>query len=387
MSYINLKLLKNQQLLAIVIVIVAVVLSNVSGVLTEAIFGAVVIGATFNARGNRIRPWGLLAINSMCFIAIIGTAAKVVYNLEFSLYQILRSSIWVIFYCYLLIVGNKVFTKLTISDLMAIYNILRKVIISFAILVVVDIVIGTQISPATIRLTGSLITDQRIYIVGSSVLPSLLLLYLLRADVLPVLATLILIGVTQGKVMLVAIPIAIFTLMLYKQKKGILVLILMIPLAAIFPYDRFLDFIEAGGDINRSVQINDAVVAYSADFISLIFGIGHGTPFSEGYAQYGQISEDKINQFENSRFDLENGYFYLPLRFGVFGVLIFLILSYRAIPNKKIRFAFIMNMLVFSTASSYFATPGGIFFVCGFLFTYAILGAEKNARYLTINNA
>jgi hypothetical protein len=358
---------------ALLVVITAIALSNVNGVLAEAIFAVMALAAMSAAKAKRLSNAALASLYALAAIAIFGTAIKMEDGVDVSTRQIFRTSVWVLFYCFLLVAGRNVLTNLSESTLNTLYATTRKVVIMVAILVAIDLVSGTELSPAVIRVKDAVPSDQRIYIMASSALPALLLLFLWRVDVAPCIATLVLIGASQGKTMLAAIPIALVVLAIAKPRQGVLALLIVAPLAVMLaPTDRLVTFVD-GGDFQRLRQINEALEAYTADGLSMTFGIGHGTPYSAGYAQFGAANPEQANLYENSRFDVENGYIYLLLRFGFLGLFIFVILTLKAITNRSARLAFILNTIVICSASSFFATPGGIFFICAFLFTSALL--------------
>jgi hypothetical protein len=118
---------------------------------------------------------------------------------------------------------------------------------------------------------------------------------------------------------------------LQKSKTNIIVFFIILILFFIKIFDRFTLLIN-NGDLRRLSQIKDAFNKFTSSLLNFLFGSGIGTPYSKGYFalsnNYIINGKDSSALFENSRFDVENGYLFLLLRFGILGtIFLYLILK------------------------------------------------------------
>jgi hypothetical protein len=359
---------------AIAILIAASALSKLNGVLTEAIFALMIVSAlAFTPFKTDLSKTKTFFLYFIIACSIMATAMQMNDGVDVSIRQLSRTSIWAALYMLILLVGQQIFDGITTPRLQFIYTTARILVILVAALVLADLTTGLEISPAVIRVKEEGLSGQRIYITASSAIAPLFFLYLWRLDLLPLLATIVIIAASQGKAMLAAIPIALIVFGIRRPKAGALSFLVIMPFALLLaPTDRLTEFIEAG-DLQRLRQINEAWEIYTSNALNILIGAGHGTPYSEGYAQFGGSNAEQANLYENSRYDVENGFIYLLLRFGAVGLIVFFILTFRTIQHTDSRRAFILNTLFVCAASSFFATPGGIFFVCCFCMVSTML--------------
>lgn len=370
---------RNRHILSsILIVSLASGLSKINGVMTELFFVMVMLASVhYYSSMRRISKKEAMATVAIISMGAIVTAIEAINGTEVSLWQVARTSIWAFVYIFMLIAGKRLFFGIDDQRLLGMYSAARTLTIMVCGLVLLDLALGLNMAPAAIRVEGTDISQQRIYIVASSALAPLFFLYLWKKDYVPLVAVTVMIFATQGKIMMAAIPAALILLAFKRPKTGLLIIALLIPVAVyLFPTSRIVDFID-GGDIQRLRQINEALAAYTTNIWRIVVGAGHGTPYSEGYAQFGQINPDQANLYENTRFDVENGFVYLLLRFGVIGFAVFFALTVKAIDQKYTKRAFIVNTLIMGAGSSFFGAPGGIFFVTCFLFASEMMNRNR----------
>ena len=107
--------------------------------------------------------------------------------------------------------------------------------------------------------------------------------------------------------------------------------LLGIILGIIFIGDRLFDFFTIG-DLRRLIQVIDAFTKLSESPLTSLFGTGIGTQYSEGYEIYNLSAVSYLESgrlIENSKYDLENGFIYFPLKFGLIGTVVLLYMFFK----------------------------------------------------------
>ena len=263
-----------------------------------------------------------------CSILFIGTVNELFNNgFDISIYQIFRSQGWILV---TIILFYKLDTFFKFSSLEFYENVLylfNIIIRLFFIVYIFDYFFKFPILPSVIRINEYSI-NERIYIYFNEVIPVFSLVYFIKKNYLTFLILFIFTFITVGKANIILFIFTTLFSIIYLQKSRINIflttLITFLFFAKIF--DRLTLFIN-NGDLRRLGQIKDAFNKFTSSTINFLFGSGIGTPYSKGYFalsnNYIINGKDSSSLFENSRFDVENGYLFLLLRFGIIGTIFF----------------------------------------------------------------
>lgn len=196
-----------------------------------------------------------------------------------------------------------------------------------------------------------------------------------------ILFSLILTG--SKAVLLAGLAVIIYAVGLnYKKNKGkrnikflisTLGLICMVISVNMTSVNRLIDFITLSNftDQTRSTQIDQAVESIFKDAFTTLFGNGFISPVKPG------IETNDVRWFENSKFDIENGYLMLVAKIGIIGTLLFakLILD---IEKNKFKNALLIIGGILSTASgSVLFNAEGVYLLFWYLFFNANLNVKN----------
>ncbi len=141
--------------------------------------------------------------------------------------------------------------------------------------------------------------------------------------------------------------------------------------------DRVMDFLfeERFEDVTREYEIYHAKEEWSASTGNMMFGLGLAVPLTPG------ILTSDPRWAENSKYDIENGYWSLLPKLGILGVLIFLYLFWR-LPRDYWTAAIAIIWLVFSFKTSYqfFTTFDGSMLLLASLILRAVDALDRDTN-------
>lgn len=342
-------------------------IANKAGRFVEAVLSLYIFyKIIFNASLDRKNIYKMSIVLLIMLTTALATAISSINEVVFSLWQILRSDGWVFISLLVLVLGKNYFRKQNLADLDSAFQYIRIIIIIAFLLTVLELITNLDVAPAAIRgvVDGGI---PRIYLVGSIIIFPMLLLALYRKDWMLIVVIFGMVLATQGKVMIV---LALVTTLSYAiANKNIKIIVLFITLAFggwLIIGDRISD-LTTEGDTIRLIQINDALVAFSASYNNMLFGIGHGTQYSEGYAQFG-FSDGDNALYENSKYDIENFPTYLLIRFGLIGGFLFLLLLFSGFKDRLVSKIFLISVFLYGIGGALFTGSGGVLFVAGYLY-------------------
>lgn len=240
--------------------------------------------------------------------------------------------------------------------------------------------LGASLFNALIAVEG------RIYAVPSLAFLPLLYYFAVKRQWVFAMACFALLAATGSKVILLAsasvlllASLRVFRLS-FRSIGNVAVLVLVISLGIGVYNERFIELL-AVGDENRVRQVADAWNAISDGVWGALFGHSFGIPSMPGYWDVGQISEDNERLFENSRYDLDNGFLFILLKIGFLGSAIMMWMYWRLPVDKPSR-----NLILVTVFANLFSSAAIVTSADG-AFCHLILGivAIKAAKIETTN--
>lgn len=190
--------------------------------------------------------------------------------------------------------------------------------------------------------------NTRIYVVGDIIAISFLPILILRKRYFAIFASLVVVGFTGGKILILSWMLFFFyTFLNHGNRKfysklltSLSIIIITIPILYFLLSDRVLSFIE-NGDSFRYAQAVFALNLIAENVLFVSFGIGLGTAFWNGFALFGDVATNDASKqalFENIRYDTEIGYIYLLLRLGIIGAFVYFFMLMRMFKGYKLYF-------------------------------------------------
>ena len=276
-------------------------------------------------------------------------------GLEFSFWQIARSQIWMALGLPIAWVIVTRIEELSFQQQKSVVRLLGIFVTVCAGLGILEILLQNPLAPAYIRAEG------RIYTPVSAALPGLIWIFLHYKKWIPLLLTIFLALITFGKGNFILIIYAVLVYVAYSKyrKQGaikkVLYPSLMMVAGAIIAYVALFDrisFLFSNGDPTRWIQIIQSLALLSQSPEGWVFGFGIGTRLIDGpyLAAYQGLPEDAPRLVINSQYDIENGYIYQVLRFGLMGTILWFSFALKLFSN--FRFAFLVFFLVFCATTS-----------------------------------
>ena len=263
----------------------------------------------------------------ICLICLIGTITHLEYF--FNWYQIFRSQLWTILTPIFLIGTLNVSSRFDSKRINNFINTFALLSIFICLAELIDLSFGSEITPVYIRST-QLDSSDRIYPIGYEMIYALLPVFYVYKKWLSLIASLLIITITGGKTGF-ALSLVAFFFIFFQFESNSVKRIFMIIIGSLFAYFWFQSLevritnFSNEGDIRRYDQILDGLTLLLERPFSLISGIGLGTQFSGGYEDFStNIFADNMQLIDNSKYDIENGYMYIFMRFGFIGSLIYL---------------------------------------------------------------
>lgn len=327
---------KTRLKLAALLMLAALTIASVLG--SRVIGLAFVIGVIvflFHARRYILK--GVLNYKYLLFLLVpfIGTANSVLSFNEYpDIWQVLRLQIWTLMIPMLAYTAYRSAIQSSDNFLQSVKYFVKLYLIGVSLLLLLEYFLGVPLSPAYIRPSYQdlLVEDGRIYVFGLQLVAPFLPILMFEKNWLAVAACLLILLLTGGK--LAIIPI--FTLFLFiaglkksrVPNKRIVMVFPIIGIVAVmfFIGERYLKLMDVG-DRRRYVQTFDVIQKLSRDRVTLLFGSGLGTKYSEGYfVSFNPGNDDITPLLINSQYDVETGYGHLALRLGLIGMLLFFLL-------------------------------------------------------------
>lgn len=135
--------------------------------------------------------------------------------------------------------------------------------------------------------------------------------------------------------------------------------------------------IDRGQDATRQTQILHAERSFTASTDTIIFGNGFLIPITPG------VPTNNARWFENSKFDIENGYWMLLAKAGLFGSTLFFLL-FLNLPKNIFTLAaiLIMGLSAFGGGSPFFGLDG-----CYLILWLALIEAKNRGAVLAKRTA
>lgn len=318
----------------------------------------------------------------VCAPTVIGLCSG-----EFNTYQFLRITPWIL----LGLVAVPVGAYLRALDRRRLLqNVMAVGILTSALFVLMERGHGVELVNALIRVeqdTGPV----RLYTAFHLSLFPLALWFLRHGRYAATLAAIALILSSGGRGALLMITVMLATSILTGRRTWIGSVVAA--LVAVTTIAFSLDIVARIGDVellagdSRFREMADAYSAWSGSAWSLILGIGYGTPYSGGYAQYFPWMSDSwvagSPVMLNSMYDLHNGFGLVLLRGGVLGLLAYLFWVWRVQQPLSEGTAFASFLvLAHFTSHALLSTPDGVLALVmwGYLFWRGQQAGHKPIR-------
>jgi hypothetical protein len=282
-------------------------------------------------------------------------------GVEVSLYQIIRSDIFFWLALYLALNFDKFRSFYTPRRIEKISYFVINFVKVAAVLVALEYLTNQPIAPAVIRVEGE--NFVRIYVFGLLSFFPFIFFAIHKKDFLFILSLGFIVFSTQGKIMISLFFLTILLANLQKINFGNLLIIVFFSYLA-FPFlvNRFSTFLDEG-DVTRLYQFEQAVKSWSGSNATRFLGVGQGTAFTEGYGEFSQVFDENERLAENSKYDIENLYGYLLIRFGILGMLLIFIFTRKVFRSMYALIYFVLVVLLYGFGSSLFNYPAGVIFV------------------------
>lgn len=227
--------------------------------------------------------------------------------------------------------------------------------------------------------------NTRIYVVGDIIAISFLPILILRKRYFAIIASLVVVGFTGGKILILSwMLFLIYTFLKHGNRKlylklltSLSIIIIIIPILYFLISERVLSFIE-NGDSFRYAQTVFALNLIAEHTLFVSFGIGLGTAFWDGFALFGDVTTNDASKqalFENIRYDTEIGYIYLLLRLGIIGASVYFFMLVKMFKGYRLYF------LTFLFISFLGSAPSGFnYFFSMFIFGIAAACYEAGKK-------
>lgn len=163
-----------------------------------------------------------------------------------------------------------------------------------------------------------------------------------------------------------------------------ILLMSMIFIANPLAIERLNNFLhkEEGVDITRQYEIYHAKQSFLSGPDTVLFGNGLTKPITPG------VPTNDPKWFENSKFDIENGYWSLIAKLGILGVMAFIAIL-ASLPRNTITLALFLIWALFSFKTSYqfFTTFDGCYLVLWAAVLTALLRNKEKRKLTTKSTA
>jgi hypothetical protein len=277
------------------------------------------------------------AILLLIIIAIFATGIEILNGTTFSAWQFFRSHMWTIITLISIYALTESIRQHGNLAPKYIYDISSILLVALALLVVIELSTSLNVAPAYIdRLVESDVA-RRLYVPGHEIGIAFIPYAIYKRHFIRASAMIFLLFITAGKTTLVVTALATCYGVYIMPKRDKLTIFSSIAafsvggLLSIYQiWQRFVDFFDTG-DTRRFDQIIDGWSMVTSNLFRILFGIGLATPYSEGYFAYNlEISSAELTALhENAMYDLENGYMFILLRFGVIGSAVYFTALYK----------------------------------------------------------
>lgn len=305
----------------------------------------------------------------LVFTLMIGTCNSFfINNMSFSFYQLARSQVWALIgpvVAFGILKRHNISSQYKCTALKTI----EWYVYLLSVLFFSDCIFGLNISPAYFSVVDELSGIRRNYLFGYELVIPFLPVFIKQKKYLCGVLMIMILLATGGKLALFLLLFSFGYIILNSSKintiKSLLCILVALLLGTYSYYilDR-LTILFMNGDGARWSQFLDVTSIISKDPINFFFGIGFGTPFSDGYFN-SNLNADFLTSHpdlvENSKFDVENGYLFLLLRFGLIGAVVYFLLL--SIYFKKDLLYFGGALLISFFSISFVGPSGSLFFI------------------------
>jgi len=302
----------------------------------------------------------------LLYIGVLSTFVQVLlFGYNFSPWQLVRSHVWPFISIVLLLISIKYMYENDISE--KVVDIISIYIILLSLVVLIEILFNLPITPAYLR--RSFGEEQRLYAIGKEFVIPFIPIFLKRNKIISIISGLIVLGVTGGKSDLMLI---LFMFCIYYMLNGVkykeLLYVIAISIIVIFLFEtsitRMQLLIENEENIRRVIQVKDAIDSWTKDIYTIFFGIGYGTPFSQGYYGLilGELNPEYYSLYQNSMYDVENGIMFWLMRSGLIGFILFLFIIVNSIKGQY-KYYFWAIVAVYWMTTSGVGTNGALTFL------------------------
>jgi hypothetical protein len=285
----------------------------------------------------------------------IGTVNSIVnLNLEFSLYQVLRSQGWFILSLFLISFSDRAIFFMNHRHYAQLVDVLNNLYILVGIFLLYFYFSGNIFFPYEIFA----IESRRIYVIGTGAVLPLIIVFLNNRNFLSVFCGMFFLLVTGGKTGLLFLSAFFFYLfgnMRFNLIKTIFIGSVSLSIFLFYFFSvssRSLEFLE-NGDLKRLQQIEESFEKFNHNYVTRLVGIGIGTKYGNGYDTYKydpKAEVDPENLFINSQYDIENGFLFLLCRFGLLGTLLIFKLLFGM--KGKFSFLFLFYCVIYFSSGS-----------------------------------
>lgn len=261
------------------------------------------------------------------------------------------------------------------TSFLRVIDFLVKFLLVISILIFVEIFTGWPVGLAYIRSQSDGIHFlSRYYLLGFELtfflVPILIILRRYYSFTLLIIVGLL----TQGKIVLIVMLIGIVIGCLYMHSLSardrmffafIVMLILAVFLSRVYiKYDDYLTFLlkEVLNPV-RTHMAQDALDKISTSLFRSFFGIGLGVPYTDGYAFF--VSPPRTlphGLIYNSKHDIECGYLFLLLRYGLIGFILYFTMLFKFFGKAFYR---ILPILLVSFITMSPVGPSWVIIYCG----------------------
>lgn len=304
--------------------------------------------------------------NLLLFFAIISTLIHVIIlNFDFSVWQLLRSQLWPFFGLLALPLTIRFIRNNEFWD--EILNFVSVYFIMMSILILFELILGYQVTPAYLRRDFDGL--DRLYPIGKVAVVPFIPVFLKYDKQFALLAGFLILGVTGGKSDFALILIVLMVYyMIHGFKYSDLFFFGFISIFMILYFQtsitRFYVFFEQEEGFRRLLQVEEALKMWLSNIYTFLFGIGYGIPYGEGYFGLikGDLDSDYYALYQNSMYDVENGFFFWLMRSGLIGF-IFCLLIMNDVVKGSYKMYFYVIIAIYWLTTSGIGPNGLIFFV------------------------
>ncbi len=299
--------------------------------------------------------WLNLKLIVLLIVISIATFNSIVnLNLEFSLYQVLRSQGWFILSLFLVSFSERAIFLMNQRYYVKLVDVLKNLYILLGIFLLYYYFSGIIFFPYEIFD----IESQRIYVIGIGAVLPLIIIFLNNRNYFSVFIGMFFLLVTGGKtglLFLFLFFVYLFGNMRLNLFKSIVIGCVSFSIFLVYFFSinsRNLEFFE-NGDLRRLQQIEESFEKFNTNNMTRLVGIGIGTKYGNGYGTYKydpKAEVDPENLYINSQYDIENGFLFLLCRFGVLGTILILALLFAR--KSKFSFLFLIYCLIYSLSGS-----------------------------------